>query len=65
MSADVEFGKSNSIHPVSEDADEPQDLVRAEIFKAIREVRFGVVEVVLHHGKVTEIRKTSRLRLSQ
>jgi hypothetical protein len=39
------------------------DLIpETEILAAIREVRFGAVEIVLHESKVTEIRQTKRVR---
>lgn len=34
-----------------------------EILKAIQELKFGVVEVIIHEGRVTEIRQTRRRRL--
>ena len=35
-----------------------------EILQAVKELRFGVVEVVVHEARVTEIRQTKRLRIS-
>jgi hypothetical protein len=34
-----------------------------EILRAIREVRFGTIEVVVHEGRVMEIRQTKKVRL--
>jgi hypothetical protein len=38
-------------------------LPEKEILSAIREVRFGAVEIVLHDSRVMEIRQTKRVRL--
>jgi hypothetical protein len=38
-------------------------LPEQEILQAIRGIRFGVVEVVVHDSRVTEIRQTRRVRL--
>ena len=35
-----------------------------EILQAIRGIRFGVVEIVVHDSRVTEIRQTRRVRLA-
>ena len=34
-----------------------------EILQAVREVRFGTVEIVVHNGRVMEIRQTKKVRL--
>jgi hypothetical protein len=39
-------------------------LPEQEILQAIRGIRFGVVEVVVHNSRVTEIRQTRRVRLA-
>ena len=39
-------------------------LPEQEILQAIRGIRFGVVEVVVHDSRVTEIRQTRRVRLA-
>ena len=39
-------------------------LPEEEILQAIRGIRFGVVEVVVHESRVTEIRQTRRVRLT-
>jgi hypothetical protein len=39
-------------------------LPEREILQAIRGIRFGVVEVVVHESRVTEIRQTRRVRLT-
>jgi hypothetical protein len=36
-----------------------------EILKAIRDLKFGVVEVVVHDSRVTEIRQTRRQRFEK
>ena len=33
-----------------------------EILNALRSLKFGVVEIVVHNGQVTEIRQTRRQR---
>ena len=39
-------------------------LPEQEILQAIRGIRFGVVEIVVHDSRVTEIRQTRRVRLA-
>ena len=39
-------------------------LPEEEILQAIRGIRFGVVEIVVHDSRVTEIRQTRRVRLA-
>ena len=39
-------------------------LPEVEILQAIRGIRFGVVEIVVHDSRVTEIRQTRRVRLA-
>jgi hypothetical protein len=39
-------------------------LPEEEILQAIRGIRFGVVEIVVHESRVTEIRQTRRVRLT-
>ena len=34
----------------------------SEILAAIRGIRFGIVEIVVHDSRVTEIRQTKRVR---
>jgi hypothetical protein len=48
------YSQNNSPAPV---------LPEEEILQAIRGIRFGVVEIVVHESRVTEIRQTRRLRL--
>ena len=38
-------------------------LPEQEILQAIRGIRFGLVEIVVHESRVTEIRQTRRVRL--
>ena len=40
-----------------------QALPEREILQAIREVRFGTVEIVVHDGRVMEIRQTKKVRI--
>jgi hypothetical protein len=40
-----------------------QALPEREILQAVREVRFGTVEIVVHDGRVMEIRQTKKVRL--
>ena len=35
-----------------------------EILRAIRELQFGTVEVIVHEGKVMEVRQTKRSRFA-
>ena len=35
-----------------------------EILEAIRGIRFGVLEVIVHYSRVTEIRQTHRMRMT-
>lgn len=42
----------------------PQALPEREILQAVREVRFGMVEIVVHDGRVMEIRQTKKVRIS-
>jgi hypothetical protein len=37
---------------------------RAVVEKFVGSVRFGVVEIVIHEGRVTQIEKTERVRLA-
>jgi hypothetical protein len=38
-------------------------LPEQEILQAIRGIRFGLVEIVVHESRVTEIRQTRRVKL--
>lgn len=40
-----------------------QAVPEREILQAIREVRFGMVEIVVHDGRVMEIRQTKKVRI--
>ena len=40
-----------------------QAVPEREILQAIREVRFGTVEIVVHEGRVMEIRQTKKVRI--
>jgi hypothetical protein len=42
----------------------PQALPEREILQAVREVRFGTVEIVVHDGRVMEIRQTKKVRIA-
>ncbi len=50
---------SNKTQSTDLSASEPE----REILRAIREVRFGTIEVVVHEGRVMEIRQTKKVRL--
>lgn len=41
---------------------ETREIPEGQILKAIREIRFGNVEIIVHESRVTEIRQTRRLR---
>jgi hypothetical protein len=38
----------------------PEEL---QVLKAVREVQFGVIEVVVHERRITEIRQTRKTRI--
>ncbi|MFM8984047.1 MAG: DUF2292 domain-containing protein [Spartobacteria bacterium] len=40
-----------------------QALPEREILQAVREVRFGTVEIVVHDRRVMEIRQTKKVRI--
>ncbi|PTX96287.1 DUF2292 domain-containing protein [Spartobacteria bacterium LR76] len=44
-------------------AETAQSEIEKQILAAVREVKFGVVEIVVHDRRVTEIRQTRRTRL--
>ena len=37
-------------------------LPEQEILQAVRGIRFGIVEIIVHESRVTEIRQTRRVR---
>lgn len=49
--------------PISSSAKPNQAVPEREILQAIREVRFGTVEIVVHEGRVMEIRQTKKVRI--
>jgi len=51
--------------PANRDSVERLPAIEEEVLQAIRELRFGAVEVVVHQGRVTEIRQTRRRRLAE
>ncbi|MCU0683476.1 MAG: YezD family protein, partial [Polyangiaceae bacterium] len=56
--------RPSSPRPVSPDSSvEAGDPTEAEILRAVRSLRFGSVEVVVHEGSVVQIVRTERLRL--
>jgi hypothetical protein len=48
--------------PPAAPSPESGDPVEAEILRAVRSLRFGSVEVVVHEGNVVQIVRTERLR---
>ncbi len=53
--------------PNTPDSDKTQLLaaeVHAAILKAVRRVRFGSVEIVIHDGKVVQIESKERIRFA-
>lgn len=48
--------------PPSPEGPEAGDPTEAEILRAVRSLRFGSVEVVVHEGSVVQIVRTERLR---
>lgn len=36
-----------------------------QVLKAVREVQFGVIEVVVHERRITEIRQTRKTRIEK
>ncbi len=51
--------------PANHDSVERLPAIEEEVLQAIRELKFGAVEVVVHQGRVTEIRQTRRRRLAE
>ena len=43
-------------------ASDRERLACDEVLRALREVRFGTVQVTIHDGRVVEIQKTERIR---
>lgn len=48
---------------ISSTAKPTHALPEREILQAVREVRFGAVEIVVHDGRVMEIRQTKKVRI--
>jgi len=46
----------------SKTGEESRAALEGRILKAIRELRFGNVEIIVHESRVTEIRQTRRIR---
>ena len=40
------------------------DLILEKIAAAIRSIRYGAVEIVIHDGRVVQIEKTEKLRVT-
>ena len=51
------------MNPPSPSAKSTQAVPEREILQAVREVRFGTVEIVVHEGRVMEIRQTKKVRI--
>ena len=46
------------------DTSAPRDAAEAAILRAVREVRFGAVEVTVHDGRVVQIERKEKLRFA-
>lgn len=46
-------------------ADEQSPEVALEILRAVKEIRYGSVEVVVHEGKVVQIERKEKIRIGQ
>lgn len=61
--------QSNNVQNSSRNASENNRDVSQEILRAVEELKqgsgFGSVEIVLHEGRVTQIEKREKLRLTQ
>ena len=44
---------------------EPLDAVSHEIVRALKDLRFGSVEVIVHDGRVVQLVRTEKLRLEK
>lgn len=44
---------------------EPADPLPAEILRALRDLRFGSVEVIVHDGRIVSLVRTEKLRLEK
>jgi len=53
----VERERSAALRPAHE------DVLVAEILKAIRSIRYGAVHLILQDGRVVQIEKTEKVRL--
>lgn len=60
MSSHVEQGGAG--RRTEQDAD--LERVQAEILRAIREVRFGSVEIIIHDAKVVQIERREKTRFT-
>ena len=52
-----------SPRPSPTETPDAADPVEAEIMRAVRGLRFGSVEIVVHEGNVVQIVRTERVRL--
>ncbi|MFY9269866.1 MAG: YezD family protein [Candidatus Manganitrophaceae bacterium] len=48
---------------MNQSAPQPPNHADREILRAIREVRYGTVEITIHDSKVVQIARTEKLRL--
>ena len=39
--------------------------VEAEVLRAVRETRFGTVEVVVHHSRIVQITRSEKVRFDR
>jgi len=47
---------------LSETAADRERTEREEVLRALRDVRFGTIQLVIHDGRLVEIQKTERIR---
>ena len=50
---------------MSTDLQEPQEHTWRLITEALRELRFGVVTITVHHGRIVQIERSEKLRLDR
>ncbi len=50
---------------MSTDPKQPQDGTWPLIAEALRELKFGVVTITIHHGRIVQIERSEKLRLDR
>ncbi len=49
---------------LAQPAKSPEHAAYEQVMRAIRDLRFGTVQITIHEGRVVEIQKTERIRPS-